>query len=506
MERITVSQMKFVDPEGRTRIFNGMNIDDKQIGDTFRYALDEEFFRKYVANGFNLIRLAVQWANLEPKPGGYSESYLQSIDVIFRLAEKYGVYILLDMHQDLYSGFGGVGGGDGAPDWACLTDGAKPRPYKIAWAEAYVIGKWVHNCFDHFWRNDPACGRGLQDRYADLWRMMAKRYGDSPALFGYDLLNEPAPGSPAKKMAARLALSAARQVLFSKKISRVSIVSAVVKKDMKRLLDSVPGAIIRDIVCKIDPYEAEFDAKYYSPFINKMAAAIREITPNGILMIEQPFLCNSGVRLTVPPITVNGEREPLQCFGPHAYDMTVDTPLYKYANADRVKAFFNEMRNSQLRLQVPTVVGEWGGCSDNRDTSWFGHADELLDYFDTNEWGQLYWDYHGDDMDAPLMGMLSRACPVAVAGRITGYGRSADHGEFILRYEASGDGETVVYAHKPCEVSAAAEAEAAPGSGFQVLSPVQIRTIEKYPNGASLIGVTAKAGDVTVTLKFDAEG
>lgn len=486
MDKIVTRQLHFYDEAGRVRIFNGMNIDDKQIGETFRYDLNEEFFRKYAANGFDLIRLAVQWANIEPRPGQYSESYLASLDRIFELAEQFGVYILLDMHQDLYSGFNGVGGGDGAPDWACLTDGVKPKPYKFVWAEAYVFGKWVHNCFDHFWRNDPAEGKGLQDRYADLWRMLAKRYGDSPALFGYDLLNEPAPGSGAKKMVLALVKSGVRQFFTSKKIKRTDIVSALLKRDPKRLLDSIPGAIIRDFVKAVDPLEAKFDAEYYGPFLNKIAAAIRDVTPNGILMIEQPFLCNGGVRLSVSPITVNGKREPLQCFGPHAYDMTVDTPLYQYANADRVKAFFNEMRGSQLRLGVPAVVGEWGGCSDNTDTSWFPHADELLDYFDGNQWGQLYWDYHGDDMDAPLMEMLSRSHPVAVAGEIVRYGRNADHTVFELRYKASAEGETLLYAHAPCSVECDGK----------------VRTIAEYPNGARLLGVTAGPGECTVTLHF----
>ncbi len=486
MERILTRRLDFVDESGRVRIFNGMNIDDKLIGDTFRYDLDEAFFEKYEANGFDLIRLAVQWANLEPKPVEYSESYLMSLDRIFEQAEKHGVYILLDMHQDLYSGFHGVGGGDGAPDWACLTDGFQPKPYRFVWAEAYVFGRWVHRCFDHFWNNYPVEGKGLQDRYADLWRMLAKRYGNSPALFGFDLLNEPAPGSAAKKMGMALVKSGFRQFLTSKKIKRTAIVSALLRKDPKRLLDNIPGAIIRDIVKAVDPLEAAFDEKYYGPFLNKTAAAIREVTPNGILMIEQPFLCNGGVKLSVEPITVNGKREPLQCCGPHAYDMTVDTPLYKYANADRVKAFFNEMRGSQLRLGVPAVVGEWGGCSDNKDTSWFPHANELLDYFDGNRWGQLYWDYHGDDMDAPLMQMLCRTHPVAVAGEIVSFGRNAEKTVFTLKYNADGKNETLVYAHAACEIKCGGT----------------VRAVKSYSNGAQLLGITAEPGECTLVLRF----
>lgn len=487
MDRIFADGLKFVDGEGRTRLFNGFNIDDKLIDcEKFRYNLDEEFFKKYRANGFDFIRLAVTWQNIEPQMGRFNESYLRSIDEIFDLAEKYGVYILLDMHQDLYSGFNGVGGGDGAPEWACMTDGYKAKPYKFVWAEAYVFGKWVHRCFDHFWNNDTVEGKGLQDRYADVWRMLAQRYGGRAALFGFDFMNEPAPGTSGKKMAARFALGAAKCIALGKEIKRGDIIGALIKKDMKKLLDSVPGSIVRKIACGVDELEERFDLEHYSPFLNKMAKTVRGETPNGFLMIEQPYLCNGGVKLSVPNITVDGERDPLQCFGPHAYDMTVDTPLYKYANADRVKAFFREMRNSQLRLNVPVVVGEWGGCSDNKDTSWFPHAEELLDFFDEMHWGQSYWDYHGDDLDSPLMGLLCRTHPVAVDGIIDCYGYDRRDNVFTLKFHSEKEGTSIVFVHGP----------------FEFLSENEYETAEQYENGARLVLVKSQAGENTVRLKI----
>ena len=372
MERIRTCELHFTDEHGRLRFFNGMNIDDKQIGDVFRYPLDRAFFENYAAKGFNLIRLAVTWANLEPQMGVYSESYLRSLDEIFRLAEEFGVYILLDMHQDLYSGFDGVGGGDGAPAWACLTDGKRPRDYRFVWAEAYFFGPWVHNCFDHFWNNDPVGGRGLQDRYADLWQMLARRYGESEALFGFDFLNEPAPGTYTKTLLAHLLGSAALQFAFSRKIKRRVLLPALLKGDMKTVLENLPGAFVEDITQKLAKAEARFDRNSYQPFLNKMAAAVRAVTPNGILMMEQPYLCNTGVRLSLQPITVNGQREENQCFGPHAYDFTVDTPLYQYANADRVKTFFNETlsicerRPCENLFQRNAALSAAAQCSDNR--------------------------------------------------------------------------------------------------------------------------------------------
>lgn len=487
MEKIRTKQMRFIDEFGRTRIFNGMNIDDKHVNcKEFHYKLDEEFFKKYRAHGFDIIRLAITWQNLEPQIEQYNESYLESIDKIFALAEKYGVYILLDMHQDLYSQNDGKCVGDGAPSWAAVTDGAKPRMPFFVWADGYFMGKWVRNEFDNFWNNTEVQGKGLQDRYCELWQMLAKRYGDSPALFGYDLMNEPFPGSYSKKMFARLVSGVARTVLFNKKVNRGKLLKSALKRDTRNMLDCIGGDVIRDAVWKIDEVQRKFDLEKYSPFLNKTTAAIREITKNGIVMMEQSYICNSGIKQSSPPITVNGVREENQCFGPHAYDFSVDTPLYQYANASRVKAFFGEMRNTQLRLGVPVIVGEWGGCSNNKDTSWFSHAFELLDFFDEMKWGQMYWDYHGDDLDSPLMEMLCRTHPVAIAGNIEKYGFNRTSNIFCLSFNSEKAGESIIYIHKP----------------FEMLDDVAFSVIEQYENGASIIGIKTDAGKHNIKIQI----
>ena len=113
-------------------------------------------------------------------------------------------------------------------------------------------------------------------------------------------------------------------------------------------------------------------------------------------------------------------------------------------------------------------------------------SDELLDYFDGNCWGQRYWDYHGDDMDAPLMQMLVRSYPVAVAGKIIRYGRSEDKMTFSLEYESETEGETLIYAHRPFEAETNGKAEVK----------------QKFFNGASLISLTASAGVNYIKLTF----
>ena len=68
MEKIITKSLSFVDESGRQRLLSGMNIDDKHLNQKeFYYDLNEEFFKKYRAYGFDTIRLAVTWQNLEPE-------------------------------------------------------------------------------------------------------------------------------------------------------------------------------------------------------------------------------------------------------------------------------------------------------------------------------------------------------------------------------------------------------------------------------------------------------
>ncbi len=54
--------------------------------------------------GFNSFRFLLNWEGIEHEgPGIYDQAYLTSVAKQVKIAELYGVYILLDMHQDSYS-------------------------------------------------------------------------------------------------------------------------------------------------------------------------------------------------------------------------------------------------------------------------------------------------------------------------------------------------------------------------------------------------------------------
>ncbi|MDR3314779.1 MAG: cellulase family glycosylhydrolase [Oscillospiraceae bacterium] len=487
MEPISVKGRAFVDAKGRTRILNGMNFDHKQGGaDVFRYQLDDDFFTTYAARGFTVLRLGVTWENLEPEPGQYNESYLRSLDAIFAAAALHGVYVFLDMHQDLYSGFE-TRVGDGAPAWATLSDGYHQRKPFYVWGEAYIWGKAVHRSFDHFWANDETHGKGLQDHFSALWAMLARRYGGRSALLGYDLLNEPFPGSLGGAMFRKLGAKAVQEALAGSSLHRRELLHDALHKGRPgRALDHLSPAFLHAAVHAAEPIGRIFDREMYSPFLDRVATAIRRETPNGVIMMEQSILGNVGAQQFTPPIRVDGRREPNQCYAPHAYDFTVDTPLYKHANSARVGSFFAAAARNQERLDVPVLVGEWG--SGGADPGWFPHAHFLLDFFDRRQWSQTYWAYHEGDLDTGLMDVLSRTAPQAVAGTIDYYLTDRFNDVFSLGFTQAEPAQapTVVYIHKPCR--------AIETDGSYRLTPL--------PGGASLLELQTAPGQHRLQIHF----
>lgn len=142
-------------------------------------------------NGFNVVRLGVIWAAVEPHPGEINTAYLDSIKATVQMLADHGIYTVIDMHQDLYSG---TFYGEGAPEWAS-DGGGRPNPNSGFPGNYYVNGAQAH-AWDAFWGNAPAPnGIGLLDNYAMTWQHVASYFSGNSAVIGYDIMNEPFPGS-----------------------------------------------------------------------------------------------------------------------------------------------------------------------------------------------------------------------------------------------------------------------------------------------------------------------
>ena len=420
MTPITVSGRRFVDPQGRERIFHGINF---PMGKTEPPTLEEPFFARSAQLGFNIIRLGPCWSKIEPDtPGVYDEDYLKIIDDIFDLSAKYGIYVFLDMHQDLWSDFG-AGVGDGAPVWATLDDGYGYTKPKAIWAEGYFWGKGIFRAFDHFWNNDPVKGRGLQDHYAAMWAMLARRYGGHPAFFGFDFLNEPHPGTPGGRIFRTLVANLAGVLALYPGVGRKQAIKTLLSgKNTHEVLDILTPEVMRETVRAAEDILYKFDKEKYQPFIARMVEAVREVTPNGVVMMEHNYFSNIGI-----PFSADfPEGETQGCYSPHGYDFLVDSPLYDHASSARTGFIFEEAARAQERLNVPVLAGEWGSTGTlkdkEQDYEWFRHIEFLLDFFDSRGWSNTYWAYwHGLYDYDNFMAVLGRPYPVAINGTFSNF-------------------------------------------------------------------------------------
>ena len=493
MLKITTFEKKFIDSEGRERIFNGVNLCEKgwhvdgNPKRQYAFNFDENLIRNLSQLGFNLVRLGLTWDSIEPEPGKYNEENLDKIEKVADLCAKYGIYFFLDMHQDLYSGAPQTAG-DGAPEWACITDGAKFTPTKLVWAEGYFWGKAVHKAFDNFWADREYNGIPLQTYFCNMWKHVAERFKDHPALFGFDLLNEPFPGTDGGKVFRKLIMNVAKTVITDKRCKKLWMLRQLVTGNAIKCLEPFNDpSLFRKVTSAGDELIRKFDTGHYSKFINKAAKAVREVTDNGIIIMENSYYSNLGIPYSAPAVNYDGKREEKLCFAPHAYDLMVDTPAYKYASNSRVGSIFDEHRRSQERLNVPLLVGEWGGASEGTD--WLFHINYLLDKFDSYHWGQTYWAYYDGLLNDPIMNSLIRTAPVAVCGSIKEYGLDREKDIFTLTYEQDKDYSlpTEIYIHKAFKNIEC--------DGEYTLEPIG-------ENGAAMLKITAGTGTHKVTVEF----
>jgi endoglycosylceramidase len=141
--------------------------------------------------GFNAVRVGVIWKAVEPSPGVYDNSYLNHIAATVSTLARHGIVSLLDFHQDMYNE---EFQGEGAPDWA-VQDGGLPNP-KLGFPGNYLANLALEHALDQFFSNAPGPGGvGLGQRYAAAWAHVAARFRNTKSVLGYELLNEPFPGT-----------------------------------------------------------------------------------------------------------------------------------------------------------------------------------------------------------------------------------------------------------------------------------------------------------------------
>jgi endoglycosylceramidase len=155
------------------------------------FGSDDAAFLKRI--GFNAVRVGVIWKAVEPRPGVYDDHYLRKIASTVATLARQGIVSLLDFHQDMYNE---RFQGEGAPDWAIQDDGLPNSP-QFGFPTNYLAMPALQHTYDHFWSDSAGPGGvGLADRYAAAWRHVAKLFRREDSVLGYELFNEPFPGTP----------------------------------------------------------------------------------------------------------------------------------------------------------------------------------------------------------------------------------------------------------------------------------------------------------------------
>lgn len=150
------------------------------------------------ANGFRVVRLGILATGLMPTPGTVNESYISSIAATVNDLSRHGIYVLLDFHQD---GWGPSLGSDGFPAWMTVTDGATNT--HASFPLYYIQNPAIQHAFQSFWDNVAGPNHTpLQVDYVQMFAAVASRFADDPDVLGYDLFNEPWPGTTWKSCLA----------------------------------------------------------------------------------------------------------------------------------------------------------------------------------------------------------------------------------------------------------------------------------------------------------------
>ena len=216
-----VGDRQIRDSEGRQVVLRGVNVtalsDQYQVNPDLPAVvpLRGRDYRKMERLGFNVIRLAVNWSKLEPMRGQISTHYIEKIRKVSDKAAAHGIYTIIDMHSGGWGkyvatprgvkcpkGLKRSHGWWGAPEWATFLDGETTCHDKATNKRTDA----VKAAWDNFWHNrtepDWADGRGIQDHLVAVWGVLGRAFADDPAIAGYDLLNEPDPGTTRREQQA----------------------------------------------------------------------------------------------------------------------------------------------------------------------------------------------------------------------------------------------------------------------------------------------------------------
>jgi endoglycosylceramidase len=176
---------QIVDEVGRKVLLRGFN-DDALVSYPNHppATIDESDATLIQQAGFDVVRLGIDWSQLEPLRGRFDQAYLDRVAAVVGMLNRHGLYVMFDMHFRL--GWSPRFGYSGAPGWATIgVPNWNPLP-QYSWSPALSPAAFSSDTY--FWLSDD-----WKTDFYRAWQMMAARFKDNSGVAGYDIFNEAHP-------------------------------------------------------------------------------------------------------------------------------------------------------------------------------------------------------------------------------------------------------------------------------------------------------------------------
>jgi len=407
--------------------------------------------------GINAVRITVERYAVEPTPGTFDAAYVDHIAQTVQMLAEHHIFTLIDFHQD---DFGPAFLDNGYPTWMTVTDGLTNNDH-LPFPEQYVLNPALNRAFDHLWANDIGpSGNRLQADDAGILSFVAAHLRHQPGLLGYEILNEPWPGSV-----------------------------------FRSCLNPATGC-------------PAFDKGPLSAYYRRMATALRAADPVHMIWYEPLVTFNFGTPTSVTP--PGGH---LIGFAFHDYKLC--TRLIPTAPCGRQDALVISHALAQSAATGNALLETEFGATTNT-----AQIAGQLSLYDQNMISWMFWSYPLDidppapggsllpptpgNLNQPVVNVLTRPYPQLVSGTPTAWNFDPGTDIFTLQYStARADGAGTF----------------APGAVTQIAVPARV-----YPHGYRvtvgggvvipspdlpgilLVGACRGASTVTVTVSPGTQG
>lgn len=369
------------DAYGRTVVLHGLNTSSSAKGeggghsDHQPWIKESDVEREFHSFGFNAVRYLIFWGAIEPEMDKYDDAYLAKVKERVEWYTSRKMYVIFDMHQDVY-GYGV--GGNGAPVWASSYSKTKNLvPDKWPWwmqnMEPTVVKSYVQ-----FFKYKKK--KELQDHYIKAWLKVVDMFKDNPYVIGYDLMNEPHGGKLGKTLAGG------------------------------------------------------FERQWLSAMYKRLIPAIRkEDTSRYIFFEPRSFGVNFGMKSHLPAVKDTIVNKLV--YAPHCYLTFVDVGGdYKKKHKNSLKKWFKYRQKETAKHQSGLLLGEFGLSPGKKDFD--KYLNDIFYRLDAAQGSWTYWSsdlggwgpLNGDRSPSPILNELLRIYPQAVAGELLSYSyKPAEH-------------------------------------------------------------------------------